>query len=271
MAPIPSHVTIVHGSSSSPSTPGTSAPRSWSAFFNADLAPSPIFLALMEALFLHCDSKNAGLMAPEAYSKLLDDMGIPLAENFWKSRVMRPTSTYLQDESLSRETPADSALKRLYDKLDIEHIMYARRVPGTFGVWFNHERDVINAGRTDPDSFRVAPEPHGPTSSTPTPMLTLRGFTQITACSLLENPTTMLERLTRVVSVYALYDDATKGWYGWGPMPRSVLPAEPDPRMVERMSDAISSASHVEVTWEGKVGILLLLRPCLYTFRPLVP
>lgn len=64
-------------------TYSASAPGdSWSPFFDDEMNPMPIFVGVMGALFAHRDRiGQTGLLTPEAYSRLLDDMGVPFEEN----------------------------------------------------------------------------------------------------------------------------------------------------------------------------------------------
>ncbi|KAJ7648413.1 hypothetical protein B0H17DRAFT_1103305, partial [Mycena rosella] len=138
----------------------------WSPFFDEEMNPMPIFAGVMGALFAHRDRiGRTGLLTPEAYSRLLDDMSFPFEENPWKSNLAPPSAE-------PPEWSADASLKLLFDLFAIEHTSTCalRRLRGL-------------------------PIP-------PMPLLTPRGLVDITAVDLLSDPAANWTRLARVVEPY---------------------------------------------------------------------
>jgi hypothetical protein len=96
LQPVRSQTVVTYAASPSISRGGTSvgeapagvgptASDGWGPFFDVDLNPSPAYSALMAAIFGNLDSARTGFLAPEAYSRFMDDMGYPLAENICMS------------------------------------------------------------------------------------------------------------------------------------------------------------------------------------------
>lgn len=78
--------------------PPPSAPReplarpipSWQPLFGQDLQPTPIFVALMQALFARLDPQRTGTLRPEVYSSFLDSQGYPLEADVCTSPPVYP-------------------------------------------------------------------------------------------------------------------------------------------------------------------------------------
>ncbi|CAK5284791.1 unnamed protein product [Mycena citricolor] len=206
---------IIAGETSSPAPASPSAPNGWGQFFlPADLSHTQIYAELIMTIFGYLDTTRSGFLAPEGYSRLLDDMGYPVHENIWKKNLTQ--SSPLQ----SREAAADAALRAAYDMFAIEYITQARpraTAPGRFSGF----QSIAGAG-------------------TPMPLLTARGLGDIIAIELLAGPNDAFPRLAKVIQGYGLY--ARQPYAGWGAMPRTVLPAGPDPRMLARVQSAQTNA-----------------------------
>lgn len=56
-------------------TPSYPQPDKWEALFEADLTPTPIFVALMSTIFSHLDPEHIGFLRPETYSQFLETQG----------------------------------------------------------------------------------------------------------------------------------------------------------------------------------------------------
>ncbi|KAJ7082484.1 hypothetical protein C8R44DRAFT_823011 [Mycena epipterygia] len=200
------HASMHENSATSGGT--TSQPDGWGPFFYMDMRPTPTYMTLINALFAYLDPARTGLLPPEAYSRILDDMGYAVHENVWKSNLTNTTAT------------ADAALKRAFDLFSIEHVLQARPAPPA--PKFMQLLQGAGAG------------------STPMPLLTPRGLADVAAIDLLCDPTLAWPRLARVVQLYGLY--AQEPYRRWGALPRGVLPTGPDARMVARLTGAQQAA-----------------------------
>ncbi|KAJ7695275.1 hypothetical protein B0H14DRAFT_3042445 [Mycena olivaceomarginata] len=170
----------------------------WGPFFDADLNTSPSYTALMCAIFGHLDSARTGFLPPEAYSRFMDDMGYPIHENIWKNAI-----------NGGNLATADTVLKRIFDALGIEHITQARQAPAAQHV------------------FQSLANP-------PMPLLTPSGLADIIAIELLSDPPAAWPKFARAVQLYGLYN--VEPYRRWGPMPRSVVPAVADPRVLAKLA-----------------------------------
>jgi hypothetical protein len=157
------------------------------------MSPTPVFLHLIDAIFKYLDMGRSGYLIPEAYSRFLVDQGYVGQENIWGASLIA-----------TRADAADAALKRV---LDFFHIDYVLR-----------------------------PRPRAAASSLASggmmPLLTRRGFAEITALELLGDPARGWENLSWLVQAYEVGSAVPM----WGPMPRSVLPQEADQRVLARMA-----------------------------------
>ncbi|KAK7030208.1 ZZ-type domain-containing protein [Favolaschia claudopus] len=196
--------TAAGGTTSPNTTTSPSSPGGWSAFFYADMNPTPIYTDLMNAIFNHLDTARTGLLPPEKYSQLLDDMGYALHENDWKNKL----------GTAGREATADATLKRMFEIGNVQHILRTR--PPT--------------NPTNANPFL----PQFPANSMP--LLTPRGFADFIAIDLLADPADTWPKLSQVIQLYGLYD--TEPYRSWGAMPPNVVPATPDARMLARIADA---------------------------------
>ncbi|KAF7368346.1 ZZ-type domain-containing protein [Mycena venus] len=200
------------GGSTSSVPSSTEPPDGWSPFFYADMNSTPTFTALMNAIFGHLDTARTGLLPPEGYSRLLDDMGFSVQENIWKSNLGNPMVAQ------NRESTADTALKYALDMLGIEHILQQRSGP---------------------------PNLHPGIGTAPMPLITPRGLADLIAIELLTDPAAAWQKLARVVQLYGLYN--VEPYRRWGALPRSVLPSAPDARMVARVAAMGAQVQGVDV------------------------
>ncbi|KAK7052740.1 ZZ-type domain-containing protein [Favolaschia claudopus] len=202
--------TAAGGTTSTNTTTSPSSPGGWSAFFYADMNPTPIYTALMNAIFDHLDTARTGFIPPEKYSQLLDDMGYAVHENIWKTNL----------GNAGHEAPADTALKNIFETLNIHHIVRTRPPTST------------NPPNANPFMSPFLPQP--PTDSMP--LLTARGLADLLAIELLGDPAATWPKLSRVIHMYRLY--GTEPYRSWGVMPREVVPAAPDARILARVAGA---------------------------------
>ncbi|KAJ7662616.1 hypothetical protein DFH06DRAFT_1296249 [Mycena polygramma] len=171
------------------STTAAAVPDGWSPFFDADMNPTPTFTALMRAIFTHLDPAGTGVLPPEGYSRLLDDMGYPLYENIWKFNLGSPML------AKGREAKGDAAMKAALEAFGIEHTVQARagqavqQNPGGSPL---RQLQLLQQ-RADPAPMSM-------------PLLTTRGLTDLVAIELLSDPAGGWEKLGRVVQLYGLDD-----------------------------------------------------------------
>lgn len=129
--------------------------------------------------------------------------------------------------NISAESMADKSLKNAYDMFSIEHILQQRIQPahvdptGTTSLLQGMLGNLYN-----PSMLRSPALAEGPM-----PLLTRKGFLDITSIEVLADPSKEWGNLSRVIRKYNLprYND-------WGDMPRSVLPDHPDPRTLQKVA-----------------------------------
>ncbi|KAG7097565.1 hypothetical protein E1B28_004902 [Marasmius oreades] len=221
------------------------AAGSWGPFLNADMSPSKLFSELLDAIFSYLDPKNTGYLTPETYSKFLDDQGYMVHDNPWKS-ALKPQPVL----GIPQEYLADKALKDAYDLFSIDHVTQERPkntiTPcGSNPFTAQFRRLGIN--------YEPSPSPAAAlvSSNGVMPLLTRKGFLDITCVEVLYEPSKHWGNLSRVLKRYVNAPDAgPMGEYRrWGDLPRVVLPEMPDPVMVERVKriGEISKAKAQEV------------------------
>jgi hypothetical protein len=128
----------------------------------------------------------------------------------------------------TKEECADAALKRAFDLFGIQYILRprARDAPSP-------PADVKSQFQSLSASFARAISPATPAAGMP--LLTRTGFLNITAVEVLCDPARHYTGLAHVVQMYESGLGAVVR--GWGtPLPRGVLPDEPDPRMLARIA-----------------------------------
>jgi hypothetical protein len=107
---------------------------------------------------------------------------------------------------------ADAVFKRVLDFCGIEHITQARTAPA------NLQLIQALAGM----------------ANLPMPLLTSRGLADLMALELLSDPPAAWPKFARAVQLYGLYN--IEPYRRWGPMPRSVVPAVADPRVLAKLA-----------------------------------
>jgi hypothetical protein len=192
----------------------------WQPFFQNDMSPTPLFLTLMNDIFTYLDPANNGNLEPEALTRLMDDMGQPASDDAWKSGLQ-------ESFGVSKESNGDKALKNVFDLFSIEHVLLQRTRPalspaggGGSGGGFGFGRALRNA---------VSPQV---SHQGPMPAITRKGFVELWTINLLVEPPEQWACLSRALRKYQFPKYA-----GWGDLPRTVLPAMPDPGMLRRVED----------------------------------
>ncbi|KAF9468322.1 hypothetical protein BDZ94DRAFT_780312 [Collybia nuda] len=204
-------------SSPPPLTPPGMSDQRWQPFFFPDISPTPTFMTLLNDIFSYLDSSNSGYLIPEAYSRFLDDLGYTVQENTWKAG-------YTATLGVSAESMADKSLKTVFDLFSIDHIIQQRAKPSR-----TNSSKSTSKIRGFLKSALNASIP-GFTAG-PMPLLTRKGFLDITTIEVLGDPSKEWGNLSRVIRRYGLprYRD-------WGDLPRSVLPEYPDPRTLQKVA-----------------------------------
>ncbi|KAG7097562.1 hypothetical protein E1B28_004899 [Marasmius oreades] len=207
------------------------AASSWGPFFNTDMSPSTLFSELLDAMFSYLDPKNTGYLTPETYSKFLDDQGYMLHENAWKS-ALKPQPVL----GIPQEYLADKTLKDAYDLFSIDHVTQERPkntiTPCGSNPFTTQFRKLgINYEPSPPPSAALI------SSNGIMPLLTRKGFLDITCVEVLHDPSKHWGNLNRVLKRYVNAPQAgpMSEYRRWGDLPRTVLPEMPDPAMVERV------------------------------------
>ncbi|KAF9266082.1 hypothetical protein L218DRAFT_1075092 [Marasmius fiardii PR-910] len=251
------------------------AATSWGPFFNEDMNPSALFCELLDAIFSYLDSTQMGYLTPETYSKFLDDQGYLLQENTWKS-ALKPQPVL----GIPQEYLADKALKDAYDLFSIDHITQERPKATVTPCGTSPLTAQFRSLGID---YEPSPSPAAAliSSNGLMPLLTRKGFIDITCVEVLCDPSRHWGNLTRVVKQYANSPDAgTMGEYRiWGDLPRVVLPEVPDPAMTERVkrlgevarakAQQELDASHAmaSIRAQGSRNALELLSDTRYVYR----
>ncbi|KAJ7488414.1 hypothetical protein FB451DRAFT_736672 [Mycena latifolia] len=200
-------------------TPQETAPSAtgWGPFFLADLSPTPVFTTLMRALFAHLDPRRTGVLTPEAYSHFLIDQGYVGQDNTWNANLIAGVGQ-------TKEEVADAALRRVFDLFSIEYSLTKRaRAPNAPVDALTRTLQAFGASI---GTNAVPP----PASGGLMPLLTFAGFMEVTSIEILCDPSAHWGNLSRVLRLYDL-----PALRAWGPLPRSVLPEQADPRMVARV------------------------------------
>ncbi|KAJ7625969.1 hypothetical protein FB45DRAFT_922745 [Roridomyces roridus] len=197
-------------------------PDGWAPLFYADMSHTPGYATLMNTIFAHSDTARSGLLSPEGYSRLLDDMGYTTQQNIWKNNLR------ITIPGQSRESGADDILKRAYDSFGVEHVVQSR-----------------SGAASSNNTFKLFSG--GGFSSSSMPLLTPRGLAQIIAIELLSDPSSSHPRLARVLHTYGI--DGIEPYRRWGALPREVLPPVPDPRMLARLGGAqVQSVQNAQIS-----------------------
>ncbi|KAJ7652913.1 hypothetical protein B0H17DRAFT_403801 [Mycena rosella] len=186
--------------------------RGWGPFFAEDISPTPVLTQLLDALFAYLDTGRTGYLAPEDYSRFLVNQGYVGAENVWNANLTASLGK-------TKKESADAALKRNYDALGIEHVLRPRTPdrPAAVTTPPTLTRTLQSFGASFARTL-AAPPP----GSSAMPLLTRKGFADITAIALLTDPARACGALARVLRMYEL-----PLVRAWGALPRGALPRRP--------------------------------------------
>ncbi|KAJ6533451.1 hypothetical protein DFH09DRAFT_1406684 [Mycena vulgaris] len=161
----------------------------WTPFFDTEMNPTSIFIAVMGALFAQRDRAGTGFLAPEAFNRTRSDSPRTGKSCLGPETPIQP-----------REAPVDAAVKLVFDIFAIDHAVQTR--PATH---YQNAHRLING----------IPVP-------PMPMLPSQGLVAITTIEALSDPAGIWPRLSHIVEMYGLC--SLEPYRHWGPMPRGVLP-----------------------------------------------
>lgn len=198
----------------------------WQPFF-LDMGPTPTFVTLSNDIFTYLDSSNSGFLTPETYSRFLDDQGYLPNENIWKSSLQ---ATF----NASKETMADKALKNAYDLFSIDHVLQPRaHAPHVDTTGLTQQFQRVLGSAFNPSLLQSSMSTAGPM-----PLLTRKGFLDITTIELLADPSKHWGNMSRMLRKYNMPRYRT-----WGDLPRSVVPELPHPMMLERVAAVTNVAT----------------------------
>ncbi|KAL4754329.1 hypothetical protein BDW72DRAFT_200810 [Aspergillus terricola var. indicus] len=183
--------------------------RGWTPLLTEEMKPSLSFTRMMEELFQHLDSQHTGFLSPEVYSQYIEACGAPPNHNIYRELADHFTA-YSVDFTLRPRTPHSTS-------------------------------SPINPLSYLPFSQRAIPSrfmPQVPSmSGGQKPMLSLRGFTDLSLISVLLNPSPAWAQLSRVIKAYRI-----PVWLEWGDLPRDMLPLGPYQPEVERVRVLLEGA-----------------------------
>ncbi|KAJ7330942.1 hypothetical protein DFH08DRAFT_310734 [Mycena albidolilacea] len=235
----------------------------WGPFFTDNMDPTPVFTQLLDAIFVYLDTGRTGYLVPEAYSRFLIDQGYVGQENTWQANLI---ATFGQ----TKEDVADAALKRAYDLFSIEYILHPRpRDP-------NAPVDALTRQIRSMPAYAQSILPAS-VSGGQMPLLTRKGFVDITAVEALCDPARHWGCFARVLRMY----DVGQAVTGWGAIPRGVLPEAADPRMLARVASVQAfageqakrevAANHAKLKLQaqGRANALDLIDDNRYYYRPI--
>ncbi|KAL6236666.1 hypothetical protein BDW75DRAFT_229317 [Aspergillus navahoensis] len=183
--------------------------RGWTPLLTEEMKPSPSFTRMMEELFQHLDPQRTGLLSPEVYSQYIEACGAPANHNIYRELTDHFTA-YSVDFTLHPRTPPSTP-------------------------------SPLNPLSYLPPSQRATLSPFMPqipsVSGGQKPMLSLRGFTELSHISVLLNPSPAWGQLSRVIKAYRI-----PVWLEWGDLPRDMLPLGPYQPEVERVRVLLEGA-----------------------------
>ncbi|KAL4884450.1 hypothetical protein BJY04DRAFT_215416 [Aspergillus karnatakaensis] len=202
----------------------------WAPLLTQDMKPSPSFIRLIEELFQHLDPQRTGLISPEAYSDYLDACGAPPNHNIWRASCARNPNTgydmadreltdhftaYSADFALRPRTPPSTPVKSPLDPLSY--------LPQA-------QRDAMSRFMPSQSAARSL-------SGGQKPMLTFRGWTDLTVLSVCLNPSAAWGQINRAIQTFRI-----PIWTEWGDIPRDMLPLAPYQPEVERVRVMLEGA-----------------------------
>jgi hypothetical protein len=122
---------------------------------------------------------------------------------------------------------ADKALKNVYDLFSIDHMLQPRaQAPHVDPTGLTQQFQQVLGSAFHPSLLQSSRSAAGPM-----PLLTRKGFIDITTVELLADPSKHWGNMSRMLRKYNLPRYRT-----WGDLPRSVVPELPHPMMLERVA-----------------------------------
>lgn len=136
--------------------------------------------------------------------------------------------------TMSAESMADKSLKNAYDLFSIEHmVQQSVQPPYVDPMEVSSQSRGILGNAFSPAVLQAQTPPPGPM-----PLLTRKGFLDITSIEVLGNPSKEWGNLSYIIKKYNL-----PRYIGWGDIPRSMLPDHPDPRILRKVADIHATAN----------------------------
>ncbi|KAL4940036.1 hypothetical protein BDV06DRAFT_230665 [Aspergillus oleicola] len=203
----------------------------WTALLNEDMKPSRSLTRIVEELFDHLDPQGTGLLSPEVYSEYLEACGAPYNHNIWKASHAKTANVHGYDM-------ADRELTDHFTAYSVDFALRPRTPPSSpisspldpLSYLPASQRNIISR-------FMPSSAPIPSLSGGQKPMLSLRGFSDLTLISILLNPSAAWTQLNRVIQAFSI-----SAWKEWGDLPRDVLPLAPHQPEVERVRVLLEGA-----------------------------
>ncbi|KAL4950632.1 hypothetical protein BDW69DRAFT_171659 [Aspergillus filifer] len=202
----------------------------WQTLLDENMRPSSSFTRMVEELFYHLDPPRAGFLSPEVYSEYLDVCGAPYDHNIWKASHAKSANMHGYDM-------ADRELTDHFTSYSVDFALRPRTPPST------PVKSPLDPLSYLPASQRNTLSRFMPSSSVPTlsggqkPMISLRGFSDLTLISILLNPSAAWSQLNRVIQAFQI-----PSYREWGDLPRNALPLAPHQPEVERVRVLLEGA-----------------------------
>ncbi|CAK5282676.1 unnamed protein product [Mycena citricolor] len=229
--PPPTYGGTSSGGTSSSASGATAAPApgggltGWAPFFTPEMDGTPVYKHLMGTIFAALDPRRTGALQPEVFSRFLADLGYVGQENTWTASLVATIGT-------TKEEAADAALRRAWDLFSVEYTLAPRprdpRAPPDALT-----QQIQSIGGAFARAFTQSTSAAQSASGGQMPMITLRGFMDVMALEILCEPSRHWGAFARLTKnpAYGLAGLVA----AWGELPRSVIPEEADPRMLERV------------------------------------
>ncbi|KAK6584731.1 hypothetical protein PZA11_002955 [Diplocarpon coronariae] len=188
-------------------------PESWTAFFEKDYTPTPIFVALMSTLFSRLDPEQTGFLSPENYSAFLEVQGVEFGANIWKCAMAKASGEH-------RKNLADLELSLYISNLLIYHTLNVRPDP------YDPSKSPDEVEKPHSAALGEGPARDSRRFSANMPMISRQCFIDVCAVEYLKDPSKAYGWLRNAVTAYGV-------WEGLGEMPREVLPETKIPRLLQ--------------------------------------
>ncbi|KAL4980274.1 hypothetical protein BDW66DRAFT_72673 [Aspergillus desertorum] len=197
--------------------------QGWTPLLTEDMKPSPSFTRMMEELFQHLDPQRTGFLSPEVYSQYIEACGAPPNHNIWKTSNTK-SGTDIADRKLTDHFTAYS----------VDFTLRPRTPPSTPSPMNLYSR--LSSSQHAPLSRFMPQIPS--MSGGQKPMLSLRGFMELSLIAVLLSPSPAWGQLNRVIKAYRI-----PVWLEYGDLPRAMLPLGPYQPEVERVRVLLEGAT----------------------------